>query len=217
MVLKSYLPRFSIRQLLVWTAFIGFACVSLRSPSESWIATAFAVVLVILGATPMLVILRQGPERAYWMGFAVVGWLYLALLLYSFALEPSSVNSNPLSAGNLATARLSRFGHELIYGRQEMPVSFSLTVGTSTTNGVMNAQQVTFTGIGSNPATLRATSIRLLGVAPSRPIGSSVEDFIHVAHALWTLLLATCGGWFATWLYAARAEPSRVTSIAKSG
>ena len=64
MFLRAYLPRFSIRQLLVWTAFIGFACVSLRSASEIWVAIAFAVVLMFLGVMP-LVILRQGPERAY--------------------------------------------------------------------------------------------------------------------------------------------------------
>jgi hypothetical protein len=70
---RSYLPRFSIRQLLLWTAFIGFACVSLRNASETWVAIAFAVVLMIIGVMPMLVILHSGADRAYWMGFMMIG------------------------------------------------------------------------------------------------------------------------------------------------
>ena len=120
MFLRSYLPRFSIRQLLVWTAFIGFACVSLRSASETWVSIAFALALMIIGVMPMLVILRSGADRAYWMGFAVIGSLYLGLLMYSFALEPNTSNANPLSAGNLATARLARYSHRAIYGEQAM-------------------------------------------------------------------------------------------------
>ena len=32
--------------------------------------------------------------------------------------------------------------------------------------------------------------------------GPSHGDFVNVAHSLWALLLAACGGWLARWLYA---------------
>jgi hypothetical protein len=44
------------------------------------------------------------------------------------------------------------------------------------------------------------------GGPPGMPaiIAPSQRDFTNVSHALWTLLLAFCGGWFAQWLYASR-------------
>ena len=204
---RSLLPRFSIRQLLIWTAFIGFACVSLRSASEAWVAIAFAVVFMALGVTPMLVILRSGADRAYWMGFAVLGSLYLGLLMYSFALEPNAVNSNPLSADNLATARLARYGYDRIHGQNQQLPSYSFTLQTQAANGVLTENNIDFVGIGSTTGTLRATSIRLFGtVAAPSPASPNAKDFVNVAHALWTLLLAACGGRFAQWLYQSRSE-----------
>jgi hypothetical protein len=38
--------------------------------------------------------------------------------------------------------------------------------------------------------------------------GPGYAEFLQVAHTLWTVLLATCGGWFAAWLHAARTKPA---------
>ena len=46
-----------------------------------------------------------------------------------------------------------------------------------------------------------------VGVGPTFT-GPSQQDFAFVAHALWTLLLALCGGWFAQWVYATRGQRS---------
>jgi hypothetical protein len=218
---RSYLPQFSIRQLFIWTAFIGFACVSLRSASETWVAIAFAVVLMIIGVMPMLVILRSGADRAYWVGFAVIGSLYLGLLMYSFALEPNTVNSNPLSAGNLATARLARCCHRAIYGELAMANQLVFTVGMPATQYSVQLEDSGL--ITLNPATidvdvaaLRASSLRTGTVRWRMPVVATAaspkaDDFVNVAHALWTLVLAACGAWFARWLYRSQSRMAQAT------
>jgi hypothetical protein len=224
MFLRSLLPRFSIRQLLVWTAFIGFACVSLRNASETWVAIAFAVVIMALGTTPMLVILRQGQVRAYWMGFAIIGGLYLGLLMYSFALEPNTANSNPLSASNLATARLASRCHSAIYGQEARANQLIFTTGLPATTYNVNLDgQALFsldqnTGAGvvgtSSGSMLRTASLRLTMPVAVLSTGPRETDFVNVAHALWTLLLAACGGRFAQWLYQSRSKVEQSSSAA---
>jgi|SRR5882724_3688883 len=146
------------------------------------------------------------------MGFAVIGSLYLGLLMYSFALEPNAVNSNPLSAANLATARLARYGYDRIHGRNQQLRSYSFTLQTQASNGVLTDNNIDFVDVGSTAGTLRAKSIRLLGtVTAPRPASPNSKDFVNVAHALWTLLLAACGGRFAQWLYQSRSERHDVT------
>jgi len=209
MSFRSCLPQFSIRQLLVWTAFIGFACVSLRNASETWVSIALGVVLAILGATPMLVLLRQGKARAYWLGFASIAWLYIGLLLYSFALEPSTAISNPLSSGNLATARLAKYLHNSIYPPVIRDGDFIFSIGTppqylaAADGRIVFAvdRDLDYAAFRNGAATLRAQSLRLWNSTVSAPSGPAQEHFVNVAHALWTLLLAACGGWFARWLY----------------
>ncbi len=75
--------RFSIAGLMgaVLTTALGLA--ALRSASETWAGVALLVTFAILGLAVVGVVSRAADERAWWLGFAVFGWGYLALALWS--------------------------------------------------------------------------------------------------------------------------------------
>ena len=80
------LPRwsFGLRQLFLWTAAVALGLVALRSASANWVAAIMALTLYVLAVSVLLVVFRRGPQRAYWIGFATFGWLYLLLLAASW-------------------------------------------------------------------------------------------------------------------------------------
>src|SRR5687767_7080332 len=75
--------RFTLRQLFVWTAFVAVACVALRNATATWASSLLGAALVLLAASLLLAAFRDGRSRAFWIGFATVGWLYVGLLAYS--------------------------------------------------------------------------------------------------------------------------------------
>jgi hypothetical protein len=72
--------QFSLRQLLYATAFTGVACAALIYASALWAAAAFSLAIALLLAAIVLAYAAQGRQRAFWIGFAVCGWGYLAML-----------------------------------------------------------------------------------------------------------------------------------------
>lgn len=76
---------------------------------------------------------------------------------------------------------------------------FTSTKGMSTKSGNMMA---------SGPPPDMGSISGGSGSAAVVAAGPVVADFINVAHSLWTLLLAFCGGQFCKWLYATRPQPT---------
>lgn len=75
-------PRFSLRAMLLGTAFVAAACATLRFPN-GWLASAWwlLTVSVLLFAIVAAALLGQR-RRAFWMGFAICGWGYFCLTLF---------------------------------------------------------------------------------------------------------------------------------------
>ena len=180
-LLSSGLLRFSIRQLLIWTAVIALGCVALRSASAGWVAAILAIVLLILATATLLAVFRQGADRAQWIGFGVFGWLYWLLLMFGQLDGPGQLD-NPFWPRNFATAKLSALLYDRLYSEPRTHYGMG---GADSMMGPMS-------GMGGMPGSGSVSAI----TGPSR------ADFINVAHSLWTLLLAACGGWLARWIYA---------------
>jgi hypothetical protein len=151
--------QYSLKHLLLWTAIVALFCVALKNASAAWVAASFAVVHVALIAAVLLVVFRRGAVRAYWIGFAITGWLYLGVLIYGWNLDPMKSYGNPLAAHRLATTTLSSMAY------QEL-----------------------------------RPDIDTEAISDQR-VFDAYMNFINVAHALWTLLLAAGSGVFARWLY----------------
>ena len=107
--------RFSIRHLLIWTAAIALACVALRSSSDAWSGFVHAIALASLGTAILLVTYRNGADRAFWFGFAVSGWLYVAILMYGWLLPKESSYLVPIEPKQLFTSQISAVAYEWSY------------------------------------------------------------------------------------------------------
>jgi hypothetical protein len=235
---SSPIWRFTLKQLFLWTAFIALGCVALRNASATWVSTMFGLTLLLLGASLLLALFRDGQTRAYWIGFATLGWLYVFVLLYGWNLDSNTATfgNNPLRPSELATTRLTHKAYEWLYPLVPMVISqpgAGMMGGPAGMGMPMGAMMGT--GAGS-PEGGAGESMGASGMMPGGPAGSgpmmpggggpgmpgmmgagtvtamvpspgpSQQDFTNVAHALWTLVLAACGGWLATWLYATRPE-----------
>ncbi len=73
--------RFSVASLLgiIFVFGVGFA--ALRQSSELWESGVFTLTISVLLISILLGIHRAGKRRAFWLGFALFGWIYLALAL----------------------------------------------------------------------------------------------------------------------------------------
>jgi hypothetical protein len=168
------MPRFSIRQLLVATALVAVGIVALRSATSTIAEIAVGLVLATLAAAVLLAIYRDGQRRAFWVGFSMIGWLYLLLCF-----APIFGSDVPLGWSRIITGKAAAALHSQLFLREHVQPALPPN------------------SFGPPPGTV----IQYFD-------GPGYAEFLHVAHALWTLLFATCGGWFASWLHAARQKPA---------
>jgi hypothetical protein len=205
---------FGLRQLFLWTAAIALALVALRSASTTWVAGMLGLAFVTLTASIQFAIFRQGPRRAFWMGFATFGWAYLLLLLVSWTLGRSTVNDSPLRAQNLPTQQLASGSYHWLYDeafeKYNVSVSMSSVGSYPGYGGSMGGMGGDMYGGGGMAGDSGMMSSGMPGMPgglggpvspPGPPPGPNVVDFVNVAHALWTLLFAAIGGCLAYWLY----------------
>ena len=73
--------RFNIASLLVVVLFVAVGFAGLREASEIWESGLFSLTLVVLLISILLAIHRTETRRAFWLGFAIFGWIYVALTL----------------------------------------------------------------------------------------------------------------------------------------
>jgi hypothetical protein len=152
--------------------------------------------LIALAAATLLAIFRHGADRAHWIGFAAFGWMYLLLLVFGFASRDPNSWDSPFRPDNLATAKFSAWCYELLYVEPEAQYAASNMSG--------------FGGGGPGGYPMGMGMPGGMGPVGGMPgssgkpafDGPSQGDFVNVAHSLWALLLAACGGWLARWLYA---------------
>lgn len=236
--LGSSLGRFTLRHIFLWTSFVAVACVALRNASAAWASSLLGAALVLLSASLLLAAFRDARSRAFWIGFATVGWLYVALLAYSTGIDTSNRNwSNPFRPDALITTQLSHWLYSWMCEKISPPVS---SPGMTGGFGGMSGGSTLPMGSGIDPAGMGSSagmyggydsgmgsadggygsasmgSGGMTGMAAGMMAGPGMattaptpfiplqHDFTNVAHALWAILLAACGGALASWLYATR-------------
>lgn len=198
-------------------AIIGLGCVALRSANATWVASMFGLTWLALAASLLLAFYRDGQARAFWIGFAVIGWLHLLLLMYGWSLHPETYKwSTPLRPDELITTRISHKAHDWMYPQVMVPVVYGGMGGSmggmamgGGGDGSMGGYSEGMAGPGgSMPGGGGMPGMGSMmggsGTVSVPSPGPSQQDFTNVAHALWTLLLAIAGGQFGKWLFATR-------------
>jgi hypothetical protein len=194
--------------MFLWTAAIALGLVALRSASPTWVAAMLGLALAVLTAAILLVVFRRSAQRAYWTGFATVGWLYLLLVFAGWTLARLGSNDNPLQAHNLITQKLSSASYHWLYDEAFEKYHASIPgyygpmagggyVGTGMPGAAGNSGMYDPSFMTPPPYGMGTS-----GPPPGPAPGPSESDFVNVAHALWALLFAAIGGALAGWLYA---------------
>jgi hypothetical protein len=71
--------RVTIRGLIALVLLVGFGLAALRGATIGWTAASILAVLAILCTATLGGLVRRGPSRSEWIGFALFGWAYFLL------------------------------------------------------------------------------------------------------------------------------------------
>ena len=104
------LLSFSLRQLMLATAFVAVGCYALRWASPWWSIVLFYAGIVLIVGGILVVINRRGETRSFWAGFAICGILHMLLVF-----RPGLENGIPaLHPGAFATTWASAYTYNRI-------------------------------------------------------------------------------------------------------
>jgi hypothetical protein len=170
--------RFSIAGLMgiVVVAAIGLA--ALRNASDNWAGVMLLLTCGTLALAIVGVVCRTEGERAWWLGFALFGWGYLALAFWSW--HHAGIPSLPTLDWLIAlTATL---------GANPQPMGPGGGIG----------------GMGGMGGGMRSVRpFMVAGGFGGGPGGGGWADwYVQVGHCLWALVLAILGGILARALFA---------------
>jgi hypothetical protein len=188
--------RFHIGSLLILVVLLGVGFAALREANDLWdsivLTSAFWILMVsvLLAADPGGRH-RQAERQAFWAGFALFGWIYLGLIAIP-SIEP-----------RLLTTKALAYLDSKVPGRPAMitgqPWGGPLNSTGQAVATVAFSPQGSLLIDSSNSGTVRlwsTTAGRLLGSG-----GGTTENFIHIGHSLFALILACLGGKVSRSLY----------------
>ena len=218
--------RFTLRQFLIGIALIALACVALRNASTWWVSAMLALAFFAMTAALLLVAYRRDAQRAFWIGFATFGWVYLLLLIFGWSVEKNS----PVKASSLLTDRLSRASYEWLYSKATAVGGYGSGMDGGY-GGSAGGYSGGYPGVSGYSAPAASGMVGGYGSASGGPGGygampgsggmgkgpapafvapPSKTDFANVA-GIWAILLAAWGGWLAR-LHVTQPRSSAATS-----
>ena len=71
--------RFHLGTLVILVLLLAVGLAALRESNEIWDSSIFSIMLGILLISILLAFHRTEKRRAFWLGFALFGWIYLGL------------------------------------------------------------------------------------------------------------------------------------------
>jgi hypothetical protein len=186
------LPRFTIAGLMGLVVVVAVGVAALRFASETWAGVLLLLTLGTLGASVLAFQEWTGARRAWWRGFALFGWGYVALAMGPWASEAI--------APHLPTT----LGLDALYARMHPEGEAQPQMMQRSMRRQQVIQQQMSLGY-STPMTSTATALEPTGPAPltSPPptllfrfvAANATPEFLRrVGHCLWALLVACVGG-----------------------
>jgi hypothetical protein len=191
--------RFSIASLLFLVLFLGVSLAALREANDLWDSAVFTATLAILLVAVLLAVHRAKRARAFWLGFAVFGWVYLVAGLVP-AIE-SRLPSSKVLAWLDAKVRHSN--------DRATTDAFMLRLFS---NQAVTQQEVK--ALAFIPATRAETTYEQLVVGRLLTgSGGTTQNFIRIGHALIALVLAWVGGRLSRFLYVSNRQPEGIMTV----
>ncbi len=182
--------RFHLGTLVIVVLLFGVGFAALRESNEAWDRCIFSMMLGVLLLSILLAIHRLGSLRAFWLGFALFGWIYVALTLV------------PPIESRLVTTKA------LAYLHSKMPAPYSgglkdldadgrsdlFVVNNSQPNSLYYVDKGNGTFEDVTPAAVKLSISNIfLGTSPAGSSGTT-ENFVRIGHSLVALVAGLLGG-----------------------
>jgi hypothetical protein len=176
--------RFTIASMLTVVLFFAIGFAALREASDLWASGIFTLTLGVLLLSILLAVYRTAARRAFWVGFALLGWGYLALSVV------------PAIESRLITSKGLAYLDSKVPGRSV--ATFTIQLTTAAPGGPGNQiQAVAFAPSGNQVATTSSGVVKLWNVGTGKLLqgwGGTTENFVNIGHSLVALVLAWLGG-----------------------
>jgi hypothetical protein len=207
--------RFSLASLAGVVALAAVSCAALVNAS-AWIASGFlTAVFLLLALATVRAAMRP---RGFSTGFAIAGWLYVAVALGPFAGPLGQHLATTMALGKLAGLMPQSSRDVQVMALQAYAAGTPTPVFTNTITPQSTAVDlgITVSGGAFNYITTPPVTTRYQPVYRTVPQVSTeyIEAFLRIGQALWTMALAFVGGLVAMALAVrkAAAEPANPIS-----
>jgi hypothetical protein len=157
--------RFSLLTLLGVVLVAGLGSAALANPTDIWTHVFVTGIVGILAVVTLAVLVKRS-ALPFALGFALIGWLYIAIA----------------------------FGG--VFDLRRYLLTEQITGGLYGLIHVNDGTRSPFAPSVFSPPVENAATIS--GLVPPIP-SADPQNFITIARSLWTLILATIGGLFASW------------------
>jgi hypothetical protein len=197
-------PRFTIASILFIVLFVAVAVAALRASDNPWDRGIFGFTLLSLLTAVLLAAHRTEGRRAFWIGFALFGWIYLGASLIPSVNDrlPTSKALAFLETKRPRTGGALGSGLAFVDFDQDGALDLFVTAGAQTPGVFVSDGDGFFrtvkpaaaqTSGGQLLSRLDATwftGTRLVLAAPS----GTRENFVRIGHSIFALMMAILGG-----------------------
>lgn len=180
-------PRFTIRSLIGVVLFVAIAFAALRAADDAWDSGVFGAALLILLAGVLLTVHRTEQRRAFWLGFALFGWVYFVASLL------------PPVESRLPTSKGLAFIDSKVPGR--MKPNWSQVVFSNVSPIPYPIQDVSGSLLVNSSTSSKPNVGQVWRIALVAGAGGTTENFVRIGHSLLSLIMAFLGGCLSRWLH----------------
>jgi hypothetical protein len=108
--------RFTIRGVSALVLLLGFGFAALRGATLGWATASILIALLALCSATLGAIVRRGPSRPVWVGFAIFGWAYFLLHFNPWAEWTTGYSPAHFTTWAIDSLLVSRLAPELEEG-----------------------------------------------------------------------------------------------------
>jgi hypothetical protein len=184
--------RFHIGTIVILILLLAIGFAALRESDEIWDSSMFSLTLGVLLISILLAVHRTETRRAFWLGFALVGWIYVGLSLVP-SIESRLITTKAITFVDSKVPR-SVARSEALYDLLVVNNSQPITPSDNKGNGdhidipLVAGSEPWFPNIVAGPS-LTASN-------------GTTENFVRIGHSLLTLVAALLGGQLSRYLHA---------------